>query len=181
MGIKYLLSLDEKINNFGGSAMNIGTSIDSLHNGLHLVNLNQTKSYNHPHSSVPVQNADTKKAIENFSVFSFNNDRPIVKGYTKLLNNVIIAHGIGTTGSRNTNIISSIHFKSTNKNRLDTTAIRYKQYSMSTGKFDIGLPLVFNDNFGQDNAVAISRTNPGTLCFKSARKTESKSYKTKTG
>lgn len=174
----FYLSLDEKINNFGGSATKIG---HSLQNNLQLVNLTEHQSYDHPYSSEPQENINTQKALPEL-VFSFNNNRPVIKGFTRILNLGLIAKDIGTTGTSNTNITSGIHARSIHKNRLDTSTIRNNQYNFYTGKFEFesGSPGIYNDFFGTDMAAAVSRTNPGALTFKNSQVINRQYYKPKT-
>lgn len=176
------LSLDEYPKNFGGSATKIGTPVDSVQNRLNITNITGSVQYPRPHSSTPVKNTTTQKVLDASSEFAYDNPRPLIKGHTRLLNNGFIGFDLGSTGRKNTNITSGIHPMISNINRLDTTAIRNKEYNMYTGKFTGGgSPGIYHDNFGFDTAAFVSRTNPGTISFKIPRSTVSKNYKPKNG
>jgi hypothetical protein len=59
--------------------------------------------------------------------------------------------------------------------------MRAGNFNMVTGKYSTP-PAVALDNFGNDNAARVGRTSPGSLVFRTGRKTPvSTSYKTKTG
>lgn len=171
-------SLNETVNNFGGSATRIGIPLNNIQNRLNLSNVVNLAYYEHPNGSTVTENSSVQKASQPH-VFAYNHDRPLIKGYTRLINLTIIATDLGTPGRKDPSASVSIHPRTKNFNRLDTSAIRNKNFNTIAGKFDAGYPGVNIDNFGTDRAASISRNNPGVFVFATSQSPVVKNYEAK--
>jgi hypothetical protein len=163
--------------NDGGIILKAGT-INTTQNYSAITSLVGNYSLDtYPRTSVPVQNEDVTKALTGSNtVFAFNSGIPLIKGLVVAINNGHVDHELYTTGTVDTSLITNIHFRTSNINRLDTTAIRSQKFDIYTGKFDTGYPVVSVDNFGNDEAALVSRSNPGTLAFIVGKRPVSQSY-----
>lgn len=176
------LSLSNTVDNNGGTVMK-GGNVNNAQNYLDMTNVSGNYSLDgYPYSSVPVENSSATKALVGGSyVFAYNNSKPLAKGATVTINIGSLGHDLFSPGTKDVSLITGIHSRTTNTNRLDTTAIRNNQYNEFTGKFEEGYPLVSEDAFGNDTAASVSRENPGTLRFTLGKTIESKQYNSKTG
>lgn len=160
----------------GGNTSNTQNYTDMLS----LVGNYQLDGY--PMGSTPVQNSDVTRSIANGYVFAYHgSSRPLIKGFTALINNGSINHDLGSTGTADPSLITGIHYITFNRNRQDATAMRENKYNEFTGKFEEGYPQVTEDRFGTDFAATVSRANTGSMRFVLGLVPTKQNYLPKTG
>jgi len=128
--------------------------------------------------SVDVGTANTTLA------FSWNNPRPLVKGYSRRVNTATVdtvSKDLGTSGSAAVEMINSVHINEYRRTRLVATAIRDGFYNPYSGEFDIGYPDNIQDYFEIDNAAITSRNNTANIFFYNGISTNTRAYDKKTG
>lgn len=135
-----------------------------------------------PYGSTVVQTGDVEKSLDSeSSVFAFDNDRPLVKGVTFVINNDSLDHELRTTGTRDTNLRTNIHHIRYMKTVLAASAIRDGKFDVYTGQYEATYPQMSNDDFGSDFAATVSRANPGKLTMLVNKLPVSQTYETKNG
>jgi len=124
--------------------------------------------------STVVDNNDADKA-KSAGTFAFNNSKPIAKKVTTSLAGVsetVLKSGAGDPGN-----IQSIHQIKVIRTRRLTKSIRENKFSLFTGKFDPGYPVVAVDEFYDidagttsanptDDAANPTQAVPGELTYK---------------
>lgn len=136
-----------------------------------------------PFASTVVEGVNTDSALS-LGNFAFDNQKPIVKGFTTSINGDSFsssAAGVSSTGNADPALTSAIHPISTVRTRLSTTAERGGRFNHVTGKFDPGYPDVQTDDLGVDTAAVPSRENPGKLHYAHGKRLISTSYYPKNG
>jgi hypothetical protein len=113
--------------------------------------------------------------------FAYDNNKPLIKGYTNSINNFSPAEGINSTGNANSENTSAIHPVSFVRTRLVRTAFRDGRFNNFTGKFDAGYPDVQLDDLLVDVAANPSRAEPGRIHFTYGKRLISSGYYPKTG
>ena len=168
-----------KLNNISSTALN-GGSVSQYNYS----NANSTPYYGR-------NIADTSGVKESVNVgktsdileFSWNSQRPLVKGYTRTVNTSYNTTGkeLGTTGSHSVEFIQSSHPVNSTRTRLVATAIRDGFYNPYNGTFDIGYPDNQLDDFQADNAAITSRNSSANMFFYNGVSTNARAYDKKTG
>ena len=137
--------------------------------------------------STVINNNDADKAID-AGTFAYNNNKPVAKRYSVKLNT--LNNSVLQSGASQPSLIQSIHYikvctmgcSDGVRTRRLTSAIRDNRFNLFTGEFEAGYPVVAADNFDQDNATRPTRTDPGSLTYKSSSVVPvNDSYKSKTG
>lgn len=140
------------------------------------VSVGVTRYNNDVFGSTVVDTNDVDKALTVLgSSLAYNNQKPVAKRYTTLLNGVVINNCL-QSGAARPELVESIHsIKICTmgcgggvRTRQTSTAFRENKFNRYTGQFDNGYPNVSTDYFDADNAVNITRVSPGSLTFKSS-------------
>lgn len=146
-------------------------------------------------NSIPITGSDVSNTsgvkettdvgkVNSTLTFLWNNPRPLVKGYTRVVNSAsadTFAKAIGTSGSAAVELISSSHPRTSARTRLIATAIRDGFYNPYSGDFDAGYPDNEVTSFQSDNGVVSSRNDTSNLFFYNGGGSLSKAYDRKTG
>lgn len=136
-----------------------------------------------PFASTVVDGVNTDTALP-LGNFAFDNERPIIKGYTTTINGDSFsssAAAVRSTGNADPSLTSSIHPVSSVRTRLEATAQRDGRFNGVTGKYDAGYPDVQLDDLNVDIAANPTRENPGRIHFAHGKRLISTSYYPKTG
>jgi len=165
-------NLAKNVKNNGGSSVYIGTS--SILNNLNLGLKNAATG------SVVVDGVDADKSVSS-QPFAKNTQRPIGKRLKEI--------AALTSGSNYPNYIRSVNGIETVDTRATATAIRLGYWNIYSGKWSTD-PTVSYDNMHKavvgttniDDAVHVSRANPGSLTFMSGNKNPvNRNYDSKKG
>jgi hypothetical protein len=175
----HYITINNRSKEIGGAILRGGVTDNQNYLGLvNVVSNYETNGRVFPSLPREIDNLSIK-AIP--GIFAYDRSKPITKGSTLILNQDHVTHGLNTTGTTDMSIDTNIHARTKNSNRLDTTAIRTKKYSIYTGKFDDGYPVVSQDDFGNDVAAVPTRSNPGLLSFTLGSSVNTQQYMGKTG
>jgi hypothetical protein len=181
MSILNLTTKDNDTKSAGGIILNAG--VKKINNNLSISYFRS--SYNRINIfsiNNVVKTKDVTSAIDiPFSTFAYNNNRPLSKACTILINDSSLKHSLYTTGTIDPNRITNIHYSRYRKSILLARAIREKGYDIYKNIFDTGYPAISYDNFGLDTAsYFLSRQMPGRLCYSNGTKKIIKIYPAKT-
>jgi hypothetical protein len=153
------------VNNNGGTIKSNGTTSNVLFKKL------KTNRPNSPvFGSSVIEGVSSSKALSS-GVFKYNNNRPVAKKTTDLINgspNMYLISGASEPNlirSTNSMLVKNGSYKSGARTRKLTTAIRTGNWSIYSNKFAEGFPQVSVDDFGGDYAVMQSRNDRGSLFF----------------
>jgi hypothetical protein len=174
----YYISGISKSNNDSGVVLNASSAGDVLNNVAVVLNQDEL-----PFASTVVDGENTNPALA-LGNFAYDNERPIVKGFTSTINGDSFsssAAAVRSTGNANPSLTSSIHPVSTVRTRLESTAQREGRFNGVTGKYDAGYPDVQLDDLNVDIAANPTRANPGRIHFAQGKRLISTSYYPKTG
>jgi hypothetical protein len=174
----FYLSVLETANNNSGVVLKAATTSNILNNVARPLLRDGT-----PFGSTVVVGVNAQSAVP-LGNFAYNNERPLVKGFTTTLNGggfASSANAIRSTGNAATNLTSGIHPISSVRTRLEKTAFREGRFNMFTGKYNVGYPDVQLDDLGVDIAAVPSRLNPGRLHYTYSKRIVSTGYESKTG
>jgi hypothetical protein len=137
--------------------------------------------------SVVVDSTNTDKAVS-AGVFSYNNQLPVAKRLTTSLSTV--SNTVLSSGAAQPTLVKSVHkllVKNNSNNLVDgirtykiATAIRSGLFNIYTGKFTSS-PTVSVDEFAEDSVGNASRSNQGSLVYRTgSRSVTSQNYPSKT-
>jgi len=167
--------------NNGGVAKNIGSSANLLTNST--LGRDNVGVF----GSKVLDNSTADKAVS-AGTFAYNNQSPVAKRLTTRLSGV--SNTVLRSGAAQPDLVKSVH-KILVKNgggnlvagirtRRVATAIRAGNYNIYTGLFSAA-PTVAVDEFGADDAANVSRSNQGSLFYKTGAKNPvTDSYDSKT-
>jgi hypothetical protein len=174
LGVNYTVppnSPNSGAKNVGGAATRVA--------GADLLNLVQpTGNTTGVHGSTVLDLSDTDPALS-AGVFAYSNNRPLGK---RLVNSLatVASTALRYTANRPA-LMRSINKRESYKSSGVATAFRAGAYNLYTGKFNPA-PTPVVETPGVDNAANVSRSNTGSLIYRTGAKlAKTQSYNSKTG
>lgn len=111
--------------------------------------------------STVLDNGVADKALS-AGTFAFNNNEPIARRVTSNLSGV---YNNVLQNSANSGYSTAIHSNSTSYTAKVRTGLEAGKFNEATGEWEAGYPQNSVDDFGTDNAAAVSRADQGSLTY----------------